>query len=406
MNEIKIGVVGNVNSAKSSTIGVLAYDVLDDGRGFARSKVLLLPHEQETGRTSNISKHFIKKDDGNFISLLDLAGHEKYLKTTLYGLSGHFVDYAIIIVEANSGVQRMTKEHLGIVLPLRIPFIVVVTKIDLAPVNKLEETMNEIQYIIRKKRSPQRDCRLINNKEDVINISQLFHDNQYKICPIFQVSNTTGKNIDLLKSFVMKLKPRFEGMYQELEAADNGVFKIYDKFNVHGVGLVISGYVRKGEVKVGDKMYLGPIYGDWKEVVVRSIHDNFRNNIDRLGSGESGCIAIKFTDKKYKINKKKIRKGVVLSNHPEFHSKFYADIYILSSSSTTIKVGYQPVINCSTVVQTAKICELDKEVIRGGERARVKMEFMHRPEYFEKGDLFIFREGNLRGFGKIVEILD
>ena len=63
MNEIKIGIIGGVDAGKSSTIGVLSYDVLDDGRGFARSKVLLLPHEQETGRTSNISKHFIQKDD-------------------------------------------------------------------------------------------------------------------------------------------------------------------------------------------------------------------------------------------------------------------------------------------------------------------------------------------------------
>jgi len=407
MNEVKIGFVGQPDASKSTTIGVLAYDVMDDGRGFARSKVLQLPHEKETGRTSSISKHFVQKPENNtFYSLLDLAGHEKYLRTTLYGLSGHFVDYAILIVGANMGVSHMTKEHLGILLPMRIPFIVVVTKIDIAPPNILAETLNDIQEIIQKKRSPQRDCILINTMDDVQNTLTIFDEKKYKICPVFQVSNTEGTNLDLLKSFVFNLKPRFTELYQSLSIDTNTVFKIYDKFNVHGIGLVVSGYVRRGQLKMGDTLFLGPIQGDWKEVVVRGIHDNFKNNIMSLTAGQSGCVAIKFTDKKFKVNKKTIKKGVVLSNQTKFYKDFYADIYILSSNNTTMKVGYQPVINCSTIVQTAKIVELDKEVIRGGEKAKVKMSFMHRPEYLEVGELFVFREGNLKGFGKINQLIE
>ena len=43
---------------------------------------------------------------------MDLAGHEKYLKTTVYGVTGMFPDYGLLIIGANTGITRLTKEHL------------------------------------------------------------------------------------------------------------------------------------------------------------------------------------------------------------------------------------------------------------------------------------------------------
>ena len=406
MNEVKIGVIGSANAAKSSTIGTLTYDVLDDGNGLARNKVLLLPHERESGRTSSISKHFIRiPDSERFVTLLDLAGHEKYLKTTLYGLSGYLVDYAIIIVGANMGVTNMTKEHLGIILPLQVPFVVVVTKIDIAPDHIVTETLNEIKAIITKKRSPQKECIIVENMDDVGKMTAMFQANNYTVCPIFKISNVSGLNLNLLKAFLFTLGSRFTKMVKPVEDG-KVIFKIYDKFYVQGIGLVVSGYVRKGIIKTDDTLFIGPINGEWKPIVVRSIHDNFRTVISQLGTGESGCVAIRVTDKKGKISKSKIKKGVVLSNKTQFHKKFEADIFIFSSNTTTIKKGYQPMINCNTIVQSAIIYDSPAGVIRGGEKVRVKMEFMFRAEYIEKGDLFIFREGCLKGFGKIVDVFD
>ena len=67
------------------------------------------------------------------VSLVDLCGHEKYLKTTMQGMVGLAPDYAMIVVGANMGVSRMTKEHMGISLALKLPFFIVVTKIDMTP---------------------------------------------------------------------------------------------------------------------------------------------------------------------------------------------------------------------------------------------------------------------------------
>ena len=55
MTEVRIGVVGNVDAGKSTLISVLKNNNLDDGRGLMRKKILLHPHEKETGRTSSIS---------------------------------------------------------------------------------------------------------------------------------------------------------------------------------------------------------------------------------------------------------------------------------------------------------------------------------------------------------------
>ena len=60
--------------------------------------------------------------------LVDLAGHEKYLKTTIGGMSKSCLDYACVVIAANMGVLRMTREHLGITLGMNIPFLLLLLK--------------------------------------------------------------------------------------------------------------------------------------------------------------------------------------------------------------------------------------------------------------------------------------
>lgn len=61
------------------------------------------------------------------------TGHEKYLKTTLFGLTGLMPDYCLLVVGSNMGVQMMTREHISIACALNIPMFVAVTKIDICP---------------------------------------------------------------------------------------------------------------------------------------------------------------------------------------------------------------------------------------------------------------------------------
>lgn len=67
----------------------------------------------------------------------------------MFGLVGLLPDYSMIIVGANMGVSRMTKEHLGISLALKIPIFIVITKIDIAPTNVFDETKNTLLKILK-----------------------------------------------------------------------------------------------------------------------------------------------------------------------------------------------------------------------------------------------------------------
>lgn len=67
----------------------------------------------------------------------------------MFGLVGLLPDYSMIIVGANMGVSRMTKEHLGISLALKVPIFIVITKIDIAPENVYEETKTTLIKILK-----------------------------------------------------------------------------------------------------------------------------------------------------------------------------------------------------------------------------------------------------------------
>mmetsp|Transcript_44485 Transcript_44485/g.43151 ORF Transcript_44485/g.43151 Transcript_44485/m.43151 type:complete len:289 (+) Transcript_44485:9-875(+) len=173
-NDIRIAVIGNVDSGKSTLVGVLTKGIMDDGRGAARMKVFNYSHEAANGRTSSIGQEImgfsedqkqveleranatknqawnhIASNSKKLITFLDLCGHEKYLKTTMFGLVGLLPDYSMIIVGANMGVSRMTKEHLGISLALKVPIFIVITKVDICPPTVYDETKETLVKILK-----------------------------------------------------------------------------------------------------------------------------------------------------------------------------------------------------------------------------------------------------------------
>ena len=80
--------MGHVDSGKSTFVGVLNTNELDNGNGSARISAAKHPHEINSGKTSDISlRHFIVKEKNRAITMIDLCGHEKYFKTILKLLS-------------------------------------------------------------------------------------------------------------------------------------------------------------------------------------------------------------------------------------------------------------------------------------------------------------------------------
>lgn len=443
--DLRIGVAGNVDAGKSTTIGTLTYGILDDGRGKARVNVFNHRHEIETGRTSSISSQILGYDSYGevvnskflrhpswsdivsksfkIITFYDLAGHEKYLKTTIYGLTSIYPDYCLIMIGANVGISHMTREHIGLCVTLKIPFVIIITKIDIAPLNILEETITNINTII--KNGIRKKPYMIKNRDDIFNAIKLM--NSETIIPVIQISNVLNINLDLLKTF-LNLLP-LKNTYSDKK--HNPIqFNVDNTYSVVGHSTIVSGLLVSGTVKTGDNLYIGPFSdSSYKKVKVRTIHCKYRD-IKEASAGSYICLSLK------NITRNEIRKGLVIiddNSNKIAYKTFYAFIHILHSP-TTIKIGYQPFIHVEHIKQSVKIVDIQKIesskkrpnpnnildidkhnltfdvktdeeiVLRTGDIAYVKLEFVFVPEYIKPDMKLVFREGKVKAIGKVVQL--
>ncbi|KAI3645912.1 hypothetical protein MP228_008840 [Amoeboaphelidium protococcarum] len=442
----------------STTLGVLTSSDLDDGRGAARVKLFKHKHEIDTGRTSSVGleimgfdstgRQVVKQADNfgrklsweeisrraaKMISFIDLAGHERYLKTTVFGMTGCMPDYVMLMIGSNAGIIGMTKEHLGLALALNVPVFVVITKIDMCPANILESTIKQLTKILKSS-----GCRkipiFINSMSDVISTTKTFVSE--RVCPIFQISNVSGVGVDLLRSFINLLP-----VYKQFDPKKSVHIQITESFSVPGVGCVVSGVLLNGTVRVGDSLQLGPdSNGHFIPAQIKSIHIK-RLNVPYASAGQTACFALK------KIKRSYLRKGMVLLGKdvkPEAVQVFEAEVLVLYHSSTIGKC-YQTMVHVGNVRQAAYVLSItpqkqilesggggelaisgsadnlanqsqsggvgtsqslaERNVIRTGDRALVKFRFMKYPEYVQVGQRLLFREGRTKGVGKITRLL-
>ena len=91
------------------------------------------------------------------MTFIDLAGHEKYLKTTISGLTGCFPDYAFIVVGANMGISKMTREHIQVAIALSIPLFVVITKVCVTTMFTLSSNNHYLVVVIEDRHFARKD---------------------------------------------------------------------------------------------------------------------------------------------------------------------------------------------------------------------------------------------------------
>ena len=477
---VRVAVVGNVDAGKSTLIGTLTTSYLDDGRGSSRTAIMKHRHEIESGRTSTSSSHLlgfrrsgeaiagcdrirsnklkgedeIARSSYRIVTLMDLAGHEKYLKTTIHGVSSGMADYGLILVNSRHPPTHMTQHHLNLCCSYGIPIVVVFTKVDGCPDHALDTSKKELSKLLKSPEIGRRPY-AIKTEADVLTVIGKLNT----LAPTLDISCVTGEGLDLLRKVLFALPKRRR---HEKKANRPFEFLVEDVFsNVPGVGSVVSGFVNAGELHVGTvQVYVGPTDdGTFLRTTAKSAHIA-RINTSHVTAGQSATIAFSLG----KEMRKKLRRGmVVVVNNPTSTKEFDAEICVLKGEGTTIRKSYQAYVHILNVRQTAfarnieiintnalglpptHCVKQDAEgiVLRPGSRAKVRFEFAKRPvssirfvedrlferaflydnlssissppspfispsrimqEYIRPGMRMLFRDGRVRGVGIVTGI--
>src|SRR5260370_23428212 len=132
-----IGTAGHIDHGKSTLVKVLTG--IDPDR---------LAEEKERGMTIDLGFAWLKLPSGREISIVDVSGHEGFIKNMLAGVGG--IDAALLVIAADEGIMPQTREHLAILDLLRVQRgIVVLTKADLVDEEWLELVREEVaQYLL------------------------------------------------------------------------------------------------------------------------------------------------------------------------------------------------------------------------------------------------------------------
>ena len=205
MKNIIIGTAGHVDHGKTQLTKALSG--IDTDR---------LAEEQKRGITIELGFAHIPNDEGYNIGVIDVPGHEKFIKNMLAGIGG--IDFVIFVVAADEGIMPQTREHFEILKALGIEDgIVAVTKTDMVDDEWLEMLLEEVE--------------------------DYFKGSFLEGKPIVPVSARTGDNIDVLKAEILKKCDRENKRTEEKELFRLPVDRV---FTMSGFGTVVTGTLIDG----------------------------------------------------------------------------------------------------------------------------------------------------------------
>ena len=409
-DHLVVGTAGHVDHGKSTLVGTLVTGRADDGQGGTRGFLDVQPHEVERGLSADLSYAVYGFEDGGdepvrmdnphrksdrariveeadrLVSFVDTVGHEPWLRTTIRGLVGQKLDYGLLVVAADDGPTKTTREHLGILLATELPTIVAVTKADAVSDERLAEVERETESTLR-------DAGQTPLLVDRHGIDAAVAEVGDGVVPLLRTSAVTKEGIGTLDRLFETLPKRATPAREE--------FRLYvdRSYKVTGVGAVASGTVNSGTVEAGDELLLGPMAdGSFREVEVRSIEMHY-HRVDKATAGRIVGIALKGVDEA------EVERGMALvprESDPAPVREFGAEVMVLNHP-TRIREGYEPVVHVETVSEAAVFAPEGGRLLPG-DTGRTRVRFKFRPYLVEEGQRFVFREGSSKGVGTIRDV--
>jgi len=213
---IVVGTAGHIDHGKTALVRALTG--IDTDR---------LPEEKARGITIDIGFAYLEEPDGLMIEIVDVPGHERFVKNMLAGVGG--IDLAMLVVAADEGVMPQTREHLAICSLLHIKSgLCVLTKRDLAEADWIELVRDDLAALVR--------------------------GTFLEGAPIVAASAKTGDGLPELRATLAGLARRVPP-----KASDRLPRLPIDRvFTVKGFGTVVTGTLTEGRLGVDDRVEVYP----------------------------------------------------------------------------------------------------------------------------------------------------
>ena len=348
-----IGTAGHVDHGKSTLIQALTG--IDPDR---------LPQEKERGMTIDLGFAWLTLPSGREVSIVDVPGHERFVKNMLAGVGG--IDVALLVVAADEGVMPQTREHLAILDLLRIKKgLVVITKADLVDEEMLELVSADVEDVLQ--------------------------GTSFEGAPSLVVSAVNGRGLEELKASLDKMldatEPRRDLGRPRLP--------IDRSFIVAGFGTVVTGTLVDGSLKLGQEVELAMAS---QRCRIRGLQSH-RKKLQEATPGRR--LAINLSG----VSHQEIQRGEVITTPGWLKPTAIVDAHIrlIADIPKGLKHNRGVTFHAFTAETLARVRLLDREDLKPCEEGWVQIH-LKEPVPLVKGDFFVIRSAEATlGGGRVVD---
>jgi len=340
MREIVLGTAGHVDHGKTSFIRALT--------GIETDR---LKEEQKRGITIELGFAYLDLPCGHRIGIVDVPGHEKFVKNMVAGVTG--MDILAFIIAADEGIMPQTREHFEICSLMGMKQgIIIVTKIDLVEPDWLEMVDDEIV--------------------------EFCEGSFLEEAPIVHVSSTTGEGLEEVRSVL----DHFVTSHNFSEAFGPFRLPVDRSFAMKGFGAVVTGTSISGRTSVGEELRLYP-----SEMVtkVRGIQVH-AESVEEVEAGHRTAINLQG------IDTISVERGMVIAPPGVLESSFMLDcrLLYLGSNSKPLKHRTRIRAHVGTSEVIGRVSLLDRDELQPGDEAIVQL-LLEKKVAVWTGDRYVIR---------------
>ncbi len=340
MKNIVIGTAGHIDHGKTTLIKALTGRETDT-----------LAEEKKRGISINLGFTYFDLPNGKRAGIVDVPGHEKFIKNMLAGASS--VDIVLLVIAADEGVMPQTIEHLDILSYLNVKNgVIVLTKCDTVDEEFIELVKEDIQSKI--------EGTFIENAE------------------IIEIDSVSRRGIDTLIEKIDVMSENIEGKDEHSPSRLN----IDRVFSVKGFGTVVTGTLLEGKISVDDDLV---VYPNDLKTKIRSIQVH-GESVDTAYAGQRTAINIS------NIKVDELKRGDVLALQNSLDESMMVDVKVslVNHLNKELKHWDRLRLYHGTREILCRAVPIDKDIVKPGESAYVQLR-LEESIVAKKGDPFVLR---------------